>query len=261
MRAVVTIAIWLIAISASHLLNGDDGVVFRRKLSAKEQASREAMSDLISLQTQIVQRELRLSNAQIEKVNQVRRTFDLATRKISEDYYKPGPNEFSDLRFRLIDDAAATLPTTINALLSNAQRVRLKQLDYQAMGTILFEPETVEKLGLGLTVTQKKTVAAFLKEFETRDESGIVVLSTDFDIARERESDQRFLEFDRAQEHTLVKIEKVLTDDQREKLATLRGPKIDIAEYHRQRRRAAIVVHFNSPPGVDPPHHGTMTIQ
>jgi hypothetical protein len=175
------------------------------------------------LKTELVGKELKLTDEQKEKAAPLQKDFQDSMRKI----FTENPNLTQGERVKKIDEANAELTKKLETILKLEQIDRLLEILTQLGGPMLFADADIGKT-IEFTEEQKKDIKAI--EEETKESmgkamAGMKPATNKADIKKQIK--EGFKKQQPLLKEANEKLEKILTPAQREKLAKMKGKEID----------------------------------
>ena len=199
----------------------------------------KAYCSLITLQSDLVQVELKLSPAQAISVRQLRRNFDIDVKQIAEEYGQLTAEQQSEDRIsdRISDAATKTYQPKIDKILSSEQAVRLDEIYWQLSGVDAFREAEVLK-ALEVSEIQRKQIGKIIHNLDhpPSDESL---------EGRIRNKIGLQVDYDKRDKTALKNVLKQLTNEQRTLMEIQWGEPIDQKVVFEQRYPWRIEYQYN----------------
>ncbi|MCA9097524.1 MAG: hypothetical protein KDA36_04030 [Planctomycetaceae bacterium] len=198
----------------------------------------KSYSSLLSLQTDLVQTELKLNPAQIAVIRQLQTNFGSDVKRITEEYGQLSAEQQSMRRIhdRIRDAATKKCQPVIDRTLSDEQANRLDQIEWQLFGVDAFRMDALLEF-LNASEIQKKRIGKIIQDMEHRF---INQPSSDSLLGRIQDKLNLRLDDEKVQKTALKDLLKQLTDEQREIMETQWGTRVDRMEILTRRQPLGI---------------------
>lgn len=242
------------------------------------------LSYLILLQTQLVQDELEMTEQQVREIAELRSEFDVCCDEICRKYYDtPDTRSLS----RRLKDAADPIQVQIDGLLTLQQAKRFEEIHFQLFDAMSFHSMHKSQVNLLLEISQDQQVEIDRVLDETNSKTGSLIpdkLRNGVQVVTEQKlqlyknrgddtsdmmSESEYVAIwkryeskrDEYERKAFARLLRILNEQQRNRLNTMRGRAIDRKLLWEQRSKLAIRVSVKSPSNVQPPRSDSILIQ